>query len=81
MQFVNNQYEQKSEVLYTFTPYKFCVYLLNVKPNNLKFSKIHDTEFDEIITTISGQTGRPLEVEEKINLTLFFNKYKSHVIL
>ena len=78
---VNNQYEQKSEVLYTFTPYKFCVYLLNVKPNNLVFLKIHDTEFDEIITTVAGQTGRPLEVEEKINLTLLFNKYKSHVIL
>ena len=34
---VDNQYPQKSEVLYTFAPNKFYVYLLNVEPNNLCF--------------------------------------------
>ena len=29
---VHNQYQQKSEVLYTFTPDKWCAYLLNVEP-------------------------------------------------
>ena len=36
---VDNQYQQKSEVLYTFTPNKSYVYLLNVEPNNLVFLK------------------------------------------
>ena len=31
---VDNQYQQKSDVLYTFTPNKSYVYLLNVKAIN-----------------------------------------------
>ena len=34
---VDNQYQQKSEVLYTFTPNKSYAYLLNVEPSNLVF--------------------------------------------
>ena len=34
---VDNQYQQKSEVLYTFRHNKSCAYLLNVEPNNLLF--------------------------------------------
>ena len=34
---VGNQYQQKSEVLYTFTPNKTYGYLLNLEPNNLVF--------------------------------------------
>ena len=34
---VDNQYQQKSEVLYTFTPNKSFAYLLNVEPSNLVF--------------------------------------------
>ena len=36
---VDNQYQQKSEVLYTFTPNKSCAYLLNVEPSNLVYIK------------------------------------------
>ena len=32
---VDNQYQQKSEVLYTFTPIKSYVYLLKDEPSNL----------------------------------------------
>ena len=32
--FVDNQYQQNSEVLYTFTPNKSYDYLLNVEPSN-----------------------------------------------
>ena len=32
---VDNQYQQKSEVLYTFTPNKSYAYLLHVEPSNL----------------------------------------------
>ena len=34
---VDNQYQKKSEVLYTFTPNKSYVYLLNLKSSNLVF--------------------------------------------
>ena len=48
--------------------------MLNVEPNNLVFLKTYYTEFDEIITTVMDQTGRPLATEDKVNLTLFTNK-------
>ena len=50
---VRNQYQQKSEVLYTFMPSKSYAYLLNVEPNNLVFLKTCNTEFDEIIMTFT----------------------------
>ena len=43
---VDNQYEQKSEVLYNFTPNNSYAYLLNVELNNLVFLKTYNTEFD-----------------------------------
>ena len=73
---VNNQYQQKSEVLCTFTPNKSYAYLLNVEPSNLVFLKTCNTEFDEIIITFTYQNGRPLEIEDKVNLTLLINKQK-----
>ena len=57
---VDNQYEQKSEVLYIFTPNKYYAYLLNVEPSNLVFLKTYNTEFDEIIIAFMDQNGRPL---------------------
>ena len=36
---LNNQYQQNSEVLYTFTPNKSYAYLLNVEQSNLGFLK------------------------------------------
>ena len=44
--FVGNQYQQNSEVLYTFTPNKSYAYLLNVEPSNLVFLETYNTEFD-----------------------------------
>ena len=54
---VDNQYQQKSEVLYTFTPNKSYAYLLNVEPSNLVFWKTYNTEFDEIIIRFTDQNG------------------------
>ena len=36
---VDTQYQQKSEVLYAFTPNKSYAYLLNVEPSNSVFLK------------------------------------------
>ena len=71
---VDNQYQQKFEVLYTFSPYKSYAYLLNVVPSNLVFLKTYNTESDEIIITFANQNGRPLEIEDKVNLTMLINK-------
>ena len=77
---VDNQNQQKSEVLYTFTPNKPYAYLLNVEWSNLVFLKTYNTEFDEIIT-FTDQNDRPLEIKEKFNLILLINKWKWYVIL
>ena len=62
---VDNQYQQKSEVLYTFTPNKSYPYL-NIEPSNLMFLRTYDTEFDDIIITFTGQNDRPLEIGDKV---------------
>ena len=71
---VENQYQQKSEVLYTFSPNECYAYLSNTEPSNLVFFKTYNTEFDEIIITFMDQNGRSLEIEYKVNLTLLINK-------
>ena len=58
---VDNKYQQKSGVLYTFTPNKSYAYLFNVEPSNLVFLKTYNTVFDEIIIRFTDQNGRPLE--------------------
>ena len=65
---VDNQYQQNSEVLYTYA------YLLNVEPSNSVFLKTYNTEFDEVIITFTDQKGRPLEIKDKVDFTLLINK-------
>ena len=61
-------------MLYTFTPNKSYAKLLNLEPSNLVFLKTYNTEFDEIIITLTDQNVRPLEMEDKVNLTSLINK-------
>ena len=74
---VDNQYQQKSEVLHTSTPNKCYAYLLNVEPSNLVFLKTYNAEFDEIIITFTDQNERPFEVEDTVNLKLLTNSLKT----
>ena len=78
---VDKQYHQKSEMLYTFTPNKSYTYLLNVEARDLVFLETYNTEFDNITITFTHQNCRPLEIEDKVNLTLLINKWKWHVTL
>ena len=55
-------------------PNKSYAYLLNVEPTNLLFSKTYNTKFDGIIITFTDQNGGPLEIEDKVNLTMLINK-------
>ena len=50
---VDNQYQQNSEVLYTFTPNKSYAHLLNVERSNLGFLKTYSIDFGEIIITLT----------------------------
>ena len=73
---VDNQYQQKSQALDTFTPNKSYAYLLKVEPSNLVFLLTCNADFDEIITTFTDQNGGPLKIEDNVNLTLLINKLK-----
>ena len=69
---VDNQYQQSSKVLYTFTLNKSYTCLLNVESSNLV--KTDNTEFDNIAITFTDENGRALEIENKVNLILLVQK-------
>ena len=68
--FVNDDYQQDSRTLYTFAPNKPFGSLLAISPANHIFLKTFNSEFQEIKIWFTDQTSKPLEVEDKINLTL-----------
>ena len=67
---VNNDYLQDSRILYTFVPNKPFDSLLNILPTSNLFLKIFNSEFQEIKIWFTDQTSKPLEVEDKVNITL-----------
>ena len=67
---VNNDYQQDSRILYTLVPNKTCGSLLEISPTNHTFLKTFNSQFQEIKIWFTDQTSTPLEVEDKINVTL-----------
>ena len=67
---VNNEYQQDSRVLYIFVPKKPFDSLLEISPTNHIFSKIFNSEYDEIKVWFMDQISQPLEVEDRISLTM-----------
>ena len=67
---VNNDYQQDSRVLYTFVPNKPFGSLLEISPTNHIFLKTFNSEYDEIIAWFTDQNSQPLEMEDRINLTM-----------
>ena len=67
---VNDDYQEDSRVLYAFVPNKPFGSLLEVSPTNHVFSKTFNSEFQEIQIWFTDENSKPLEVEEKINVTL-----------
>ena len=67
---VNNDYQQDSRVLYIFVTNKPFAQLLEIAPTNFIFLKTFDPEFQEIKVWFTDQNSRPLEIENRINLTL-----------
>ena len=70
---VNNDSQQESIVFYTFVPNKSFGQLLDVSPKNFIFLKIFDSEFSYIEVWFPDQNYKPLEIEDKINITLVIN--------
>ena len=67
---VNKDYQQDSRILYAFVPNKPFGSLLKISPTNHIFLKTFNSEFQEIKTWFIDQTSKPLEVEDRINVTL-----------
>ena len=67
---VNNDYQQDSIVLYTFVPNKPFGSLLEFSPANHIFLKTFNSEYNEIIVWFTDQNSQPLEIEDRINLTM-----------
>ena len=67
---VNNDYQQDSRVLYKFVPNKPFGSILEISPTNHIFLKTINSEFQTIEVWFTDQNSQPLEIEDRINLTL-----------
>ena len=67
---INNDYQHDSRVLQTFVPNKSLGSLLEVSPTNHIFLKTFNSEYDESIVWFTDQNSQPLEIEDRINLTI-----------
>ena len=67
---VNNIYQRNSRILHAFVPNKPFGSLVEISPSNYIFLKTFNSEFYEIKVWFTDQNNNPLEVEDKINITL-----------
>ena len=67
---INNDYQQDSRVLYTFVPNKPFGSLLEISPTNHIFLKTFNSQYDEIKVWFRDENSQPLEIEDRINLTI-----------
>ena len=67
---VNNDYQQDSRVLYKFVPNQSFGNLLEISPTNHIFLKTFNSKYNEIEVWFTDQNSEPLEIEDKINLTM-----------
>ena len=67
---VNNDYQQDSRVLYTFVPNKPFGSLLEISSTNHIFLKTFNSEFQDIEVWFADENSKPLEIENRIHLTM-----------
>ena len=70
---VNNDYQHDSRVLYTFVRNKLFSQLLDISPKTFIFLKTFNSKFSYIEAWFTDRNSRPLEIEDKINITLVIN--------
>ena len=66
----DNDFQQNSRVLYTFVLNKFFGQLLDISPKIFISVYTFNSEFSYIEVCFTDQNFKPLEVEDKINITL-----------
>ena len=67
---VKNDCQQDSRVLYRFLQNKSFGSLLEISPTSHIFLKTFNSEYDEIKVWFTDQNSQPLEMEDRINLTM-----------
>ena len=67
---VNNDYQQDSRALYTFVSNKPFGSLCETSQMKHIFLKTFNSEFQEIVVWFTDQNSKPLEIEDRINLTM-----------
>ena len=67
---VNKDYQQDSRVLYKFAPNKPFGSLLEISLTNHRFLKTFNSEYPNIKIWFTDQNSQPIEIENRINLTL-----------
>ena len=69
----NNDDQENSRDLYTFVPNKSIAQLLDIPPKKYIFLITFHSEFSYIRVWFTDQNSKPLEREDKINITLVIN--------
>ena len=67
---VNNDYQQDSRVLFTFVPNKPSGNLLEISEANQIFLKTFNSEYDKMKVLFTDQNSKPLDIEDRIKLTM-----------
>ena len=67
---VNNSYKQASKVLFTFVPNEQFGQLITISPYLLTMIKTANAEFQSIQLWFTDQNNSPLEIEDRVNITL-----------
>ena len=70
---VNNNYQRNSRALYTFFPNKSFGHLLDISPKNFTLLKTINSEFSYTEVWFFDRNYKLLEIEDKINISLFIN--------
>ena len=70
---VNNDYQEDSRVLYTFVSNKSFGQLLDISQKKIIFLKTFNSEFSFIEVWFTEQSSKPVEIRDKINITLVIN--------
>ena len=70
---INNDYQRFKSHEYICSEYKSFGQLLNISPKYFIFLKTFNSEFSYIEVWLTDQNSKPLEIEDKINITLVIN--------
>ena len=65
---VKNDYQQASNVIFTFVPNKQFGQLINISPHSLIMLNTINTEFSFIDVWFTNQDRKPLEIEDNVNM-------------